>query len=125
MNENIIEAAEAARSQILGGPWNGEYDANFILGFEVGAAWERDREPSEAEVEAEVCKAKAEALREAALAILMDSFDASVADRLANAGYTEYAEDEDGGLTWVSAPLSEVLLIVRTCVTEYETGDQT
>lgn len=48
MNENIIEAAEAARSQILGGPWNGEYDANFILGFEVGAAWERDREPSEA-----------------------------------------------------------------------------
>lgn len=67
-------------------------------------------------------EAKAEALREAALAILMDSFDASVADRLADAGYTEYAEDEDGGLTWVSAPLSEVLHIVRICATEYEIG---
>lgn len=74
-------------------------------------------------VEAEVRAAKSEALREAARAILMDSFDASVADLLADAGYTEYAEDEDGGLTWVSAPLSEVLLIVRTCATEYETGD--
>ena len=57
-------------------------------------------------------------------AILMDGFDMAVADRLADAGYTEYAEDEDGGVTWVSAPLGEVLHIVRICATEYETGDQ-
>ena len=56
-------------------------------------------------------------------AILMDGFDMAVADRLADAGYTEYAEDEDGGVTWVSAPLGEVLHIVRICATEYETGD--
>ena len=68
-------------------------------------------------VEAEMRAAKAET-------ILMDSFDMAVADRLADAGYTEYAEDEDGGVTWVSAPLGEVLHIVRTCATEYETGDQ-
>lgn len=57
-------------------------------------------------------------------AILMDGFDMAVADRLADAGYTEYAEDEDGGVTWVSAPLGEVLHIVRVCATEYETGDR-
>ena len=67
------------------------------------------------EVEAEVRAAKADA-------ILMDGFDMAVADRLADAGYTEYAEDEDGGVTWVSAPLGEVLHIVRICATEYETG---
>ena len=68
-------------------------------------------------IAAEVKSAKAEA-------ILMDGFDMAVADRLADAGYTEYAEDEDGGVTWVSAPLGEVLYIVRICATEYETGDR-
>ncbi|RCS81838.1 hypothetical protein [Brachybacterium alimentarium] len=67
-------------------------------------------------MEAEVRAAKAEA-------ILMDGFDVAVADLLADAGYAEYAEDEDGGVTWVSAPLGEVLHIVRICATEYETGD--
>lgn len=57
-------------------------------------------------------------------ASLMDGFDMAVADRLADAGYTEYAEDEDGGVTWVSAPLGEVLHIVRICATECETGDR-
>ena len=69
-------------------------------------------------IAAEVQAAKAEA-------ILMDGFDMAVADLLADAGYTEYAEDEDGGVTWVSAPLGEVLHIVRICATEYETGDRT
>ena len=68
-------------------------------------------------MEAEVRAAKAEA-------ILMDGFDVAVADLLADAGYAEYAEDEDGGVTWVSAPLGEVLHIVRICATEYETGDR-
>lgn len=68
-------------------------------------------------VEAEVRAAKAEA-------ILMDDFDMALADRLADAGYTEYAEDEDGGVTWVSAPLGEILHIVRICATEHEIGNQ-
>ena len=68
-------------------------------------------------IAAEVQASKAEA-------ILMDGFDMAVADRLADAGYTEYAEDEDGGVTWVCAPLGEVLHIVRISATEYETGDQ-
>ena len=68
-------------------------------------------------IAAEVQASKAEA-------ILMDGFDMAVADHLADAGYTEYAEDEDGGVTWVSAPLGEVLHIVRISATEYETGDR-
>ncbi|PMC76382.1 hypothetical protein [Brachybacterium sp. UMB0905] len=44
--------------------------------------------------------------------VLMDSHEEHIADRLADAGYTECAEDEDGWLTWVSAPLGEVLRIV-------------
>lgn len=68
-------------------------------------------------VEAEVRAAKAEA-------ILMDDFDMALADHLADAGYIEYAEDEDGGVTWVSAPLGEILHIVRICATEHEIGNQ-
>ena len=44
--------------------------------------------------------------------VLMTSCEETISDRLSDAGYTEYAEDEDGGLTWVSAPLGEVLYIV-------------
>lgn len=44
--------------------------------------------------------------------VLMNSREETISDRLSDAGYTEYAEDEDGGVTWVSAPLSEVLRIV-------------
>lgn len=49
--------------------------------------------------------------------VLMTSCEETISDRLSDAGYTEYAEDEDGGLTWVSAPLGEVLYIV-SAVTE-------
>ena len=44
--------------------------------------------------------------------VLMTSREETISDRLSDAGYTEYAEDEDGGVTWVSAPLGEVLRIV-------------
>ena len=49
--------------------------------------------------------------------VLMTSCEETISDRLSDAGYAEYAEDEDGGLTWVSAPLGEVLYIV-SAVTE-------
>ena len=52
------------------------------------------------------------ATQEPVESVLMDSHEEQIADRLSDAGYTEYAEDEDGGLTWVSAPLGEVLRIV-------------
>lgn len=37
----------------------------------------------------------------------------TLADRLSDAGYIEHAEDEDGGVPWISAPLDEVLRIVE------------
>ena len=85
--------------------------------FRDGAEWARDHLAQQEPTDAEVQASKAEA-------ILMDGFDMAVADHLADAGYTEYAEDEDGGVTWVSAPLGEVLHIVRISATEYETGDR-
>ena len=70
-----------------------------VQGFQDGAEWARThlaaQEPS----------------------VLMTSCEETISDRLSDAGYTEYAEDEDGGLTWVSAPLGEVLCIV-SAVTE-------
>ena len=36
----------------------------------------------------------------------------TIADRLSDAGYIQYAEDEDGGVPWIIAPLDEVLRIV-------------
>lgn len=52
------------------------------------------------------------AAQEPTESVLMTSREETISDRLSDAGYTEYAEDEDGGLTWVSAPLGEVLRIV-------------
>lgn len=84
-----------------------------------------DRAPTSAVVTAVLPIMEAEVRAAKAEAILMDGFDVAVADLIADAGYAEYAEDEDGGVTWVSAPLGEVLHIVRICATEYETGDRT
>ena len=40
------------------------------------------------------------------------SAEETIADRLSDAGYIEHAEDEDGGVPWISAPLDAVLRIV-------------
>ena len=62
--------------------------------FEQGAEWARTHLAAQEE------------------SVLMTSREETISDRLSDAGYTEYAEDEDGGVTWVSAPLGEVLRIV-------------
>ena len=40
------------------------------------------------------------------------SAEETISDRLSDAGYIEHAEDEDGGVPWISAPLDDVLRIV-------------
>ena len=53
--------------------------------FEQGAEWARTHLAAQEE------------------SVLMTSREETISDRLSDAGYTEYAEDEDGGVTWVSA----------------------
>lgn len=93
-----------SRDQADGRPLPGYARMSRRIGFEIGALWARThlaaQEPDES--------------------VLMDSYEEHIADRLSDAGFTEWAEDEDGGLTWVSAPLGEVLHIVRMCATEIE-----
>lgn len=55
--------------------------------------------------------------------VLMDPLDERIADRLANAGYLEYAADEDGEYTMVLAPLGEVLYVIRLCLAAQEPTD--
>ena len=66
----------------------------YVEGHVAGAEWARTHLTTQEE------------------SVLMTSREETISDRLSDAGYTEYAEDEDGGLTGVSAPLGEVLRIV-------------
>ena len=66
----------------------------YVEGHVAGAEWARTHLAAQGE------------------SVLMTSREETIADRLSDAGYTVYAEDEDGGVTWVSAPLGEVLRIV-------------
>lgn len=70
----------------------------YVEGYVAGAEWARIHLTTQEE------------------SILMTSREETISDRLSDAGYTEYAEDEDGGFTWVSAPLGEVLSIVSAAL---------
>lgn len=83
-----------SRHQADGRPLPGHDRMNRRIGFEIGALWTRTHLAPQEE------------------SVLMTSREETISDRLSDAGYTEYAEDEDGGVTWVSAPLGEVLRIV-------------
>lgn len=76
------------------GPSVGTIADRLSAAWEAGAEWERAHLAAQEE------------------SVLMTSREETISDRLSDAGYTEYAEDEDGGVTWVSAPLGEVLRIV-------------
>ena len=98
--DNFTEAASAAaeeqwtRDLAPGHPLPGPRRMDRRIGFTMGALWARAHLAAQEE------------------SVLMTSREETISDRLSDAGYTEYAEDEDGGVTWVSAPLGEVLRIV-------------
>ena len=85
-------------------------DARALL---AEAQEEATRQAARAEAEAVMSEARERVgITVQEESVLMTSREETISDRLSDAGYTEYAEDEDGGVTWVSAPLGEVLRIV-------------
>lgn len=99
--DNFTEAANAAAREYARTPRMNVGTVQDRIGEAHADGWEAARAHLAAQEES----------------VLMTSREETISDRLSDAGYTEYAEDEDGGLTWVSAPLGEVLHIV-SAVTE-------